>query len=271
MRLTRRDVVATAMELIERDGAAAISMQRLATELGCGTLALYSLMPSRSDLLDAIATEIMSSVEVSAAAAAAADTAAAELDTWPSDLAAQVRAYREACRDYPQCALTVAGRPFASVAAARPAEHALATLAAAGLAGTEALRIGRMLAAYVVGMLLHEAGRDVPLEDKPPHSRDLRLRAADFPHLTALAGGLAKPDRDGDFEFGLGLLIQVIAAHADVHNDRAAARALRFAGATTPAPRAITSARTTGTASARCSPSALASPPISTGPPSMPA
>ncbi len=34
MQLTRKRIIATAMELIERDGVEAISMQRLATELG---------------------------------------------------------------------------------------------------------------------------------------------------------------------------------------------------------------------------------------------
>jgi AcrR family transcriptional regulator len=221
MQLTRRHIVAAAMDLIERDGAAAVSMQRLATELGCGTLALYSYVPSRGDLLDAIAAEIMSAMESTTGAAAVR----APQDAWPRDLIAQIRAYREAAGAFPQCALTVAGRPLAAASAVRPAERALATLAAAGFAGTEALRIIRVLAAYVLGTLLREAGRAVPPHDLPPHDlpphnlpphnlppHNLRLRAKDFPHVTALATEFAEPDGDADFEFGLGLLLQALAA-----------------------------------------------------------
>jgi AcrR family transcriptional regulator len=68
MQLTRKRIIATAMELIERDGAEAVSMQRLATELGCSVMSLYSHFPSKPALLDGVADAVMSGIEIVPAA-----------------------------------------------------------------------------------------------------------------------------------------------------------------------------------------------------------
>src|SRR5436305_14192158 len=53
-RLTREQVAAAALELLDRDGLEALSMRRLADQLGVGTMTLYGYFRSKDALLDAV-------------------------------------------------------------------------------------------------------------------------------------------------------------------------------------------------------------------------
>lgn len=203
------------MELIEAEGPQAVSMTRLATELGCGLIPLYSHVPSTSALLDGIAATIMSGADAGPPAGAG----------WADQLRAQARAFRRAALAYPRCSVAVADREPATAPMHRPTEFALATLRTAGFGGQDAVRIVRALAAYLTGTLVREVGsapRSAPrgapgsapcgaaasgtgfdvADDRRP-----RLRPAEFPQITGLAAELALADPDADFELGLELLV----------------------------------------------------------------
>lgn len=203
MPLTRKRVIAAAIELIEADGVEAVSMPRLAAELGCSLVCLYSHVPSKNALLDGVAAEIMSGVAVPPASD----------PSWPERVRAQVRAFRQAARAHPRCTLVALSRPAATASMVRPAENALATLRQAGFGGLEAVRIMRAFVAYVSGSLLREVGVAPGLAEGGggPDTR-LRLRAAEFPQVTDLADELRSRDLDADFEFGLDLLVTALAA-----------------------------------------------------------
>ena len=124
MQLTRKLIIGAAIELIEQDGVDAVSMQRLASELGCGVVSLYHHVPSRSALLDGVADAVMSGIAV---------TSVPGTD-WQEQVRAQARAFRQITRAHPRCAMVVISRPASSAAIVRPAEDALATLRAAGFA-----------------------------------------------------------------------------------------------------------------------------------------
>lgn len=191
------------MELIEAEGSQAVSMTRLATELGCGLVPLYSQVPSTSALLDGIAATIMSGVDAGPPAGA----------SWADQLRAQARAFRQAALAYPRCSVAVAGREPATAPMHRPTEDALATLRTAGFCGQDAIRIVRALAAYLTGTLIREVGSTPGSTPAPGTGFDAdddrrpRLRPAEFPQITGLAAELALADPDADFELGLELLV----------------------------------------------------------------
>jgi AcrR family transcriptional regulator len=203
MQLTRKRIIAAAIALIERDGVEAVSMRRLATELGCGVMSLYNHVPSRSALLDGVADEVMSGIEVTSMPRA----------RWEEQVRAQARAFRQIATAHPRCAMAVVSRRPVSASMVRPVENALATLRAAGFGGQDAVRIVRAFVAYIAGSLLREVGVAPGLDDGDgldsprPH-----LRSAEFPQLTGLAAELNARDPDADFEFGLDLLIRAVAA-----------------------------------------------------------
>jgi AcrR family transcriptional regulator len=215
VQLTRGRVIAAAMALIEAEGAQAASMTRLATELGCGLVALYSHVPSTQALLDGVAVALVTGMEPTESPGAG----------WPAQLRAQARAVRRTAAAHPRCAIAVAGRPPATAASLRPAEQALGTLRTAGFGGPAATAIMRALAAYQVGSLVLEVGVAPGLRvtdtDATRRARPV-LRAASFPHLTALptepSVGSDDACPDAGFEFGLELLLRGIAALPDVHH-----------------------------------------------------
>jgi AcrR family transcriptional regulator len=213
MQLTRKGIVAAAMDLIERDGVEAVSMRRLATELGCGVMSLYNHVPSKSALLDGVADAVVSGIEITSVPGAG----------WQEQVRAQARAFRRIARAHPRCTMVVVSRPPSSASMVRPVENALATLREAGFGGHDAVRIVRAFVAYIMGSLLREVGAvagrpDGDSEVAEPH-RPL-LRPADFPQMTELSAELGTQDPDADFEFGLDLLVHAISALHPAHAGR---------------------------------------------------
>jgi AcrR family transcriptional regulator len=213
MQLTRRRVIAAAMDLIERDGAEAITMDRLATELGCGVMSLYNHVPSRSALLDGVADAVLSGIEITSVPTGA----------WHEQIRTQARAFRQVAMAHPRCTVVVVSRPPSSARMLRPLEAALATLCAAGIGGQEAVRIVRAFVAYIMGSVLDEIGiapGPDSSDDEEAETHRLRLRPADFPQLVSLTAEYRASDPDADFEFGLELLVRAVAA---MHSAGAAA------------------------------------------------
>lgn len=201
MQLTRERIVTAAIGLIEREGAEAVSMRRVATELGCGVMSLYNHVPSKSALLDFVAERVMSAIEFSPVPGA----------SLADEVRAQARAFRAITRSYPRCTMVAVSRPTTSVTGMLPMEHALATLREAGFSGPEAVHIVHAFVAYIVGSLLREMGVSPGLAPDGTAHRPA-LDPAEFPQVTALAGELLRKDPDADFEFGLELLTRAIEA-----------------------------------------------------------
>ena len=174
MQLTRERIIAAAVELIEQEGAEAVSMRRIASELGSGVMSLYNHVPSKAVLLDAVAERILSGIDVVTEPGMG----------WEDQVRAQARGFRQIARTYPRCTMVVISRPVNSAAAMRPMEHALATLRDAGFGAEDAVRVVRAFIAYIVGSLLREVGVSPGLEPQRPLSQDPGVLSADRPlHL----------------------------------------------------------------------------------------
>jgi AcrR family transcriptional regulator len=182
MQLTRERIIDAAVQLIEREGVDAVSMRRVATELGSAPMSLYNHVPSKAALLDGV-------VEQVAAGIARPEPTA----SWEDDVRAQARAFRAIAHAYPRCTMLVVSRP-ASTAATRTIEHALATLRAAGFGEEDAARTVRAFVAYIVGSLLREVG----------------ISPSVAPEAEPQAPRLSRADHDADFEFGLEVLLRGI-------------------------------------------------------------
>jgi AcrR family transcriptional regulator len=200
--LTRDRIVRAAIELIEREGSDALSMRRVAAELGVAVMSLYNHVPSKAALLDAMAERILAGVIV-------ADDPAMH---WTERARSLVRAFRKVAHDHPRSVTLVLTRKVDAPSGMRPVEHALAIAADAGFDGQTSVRIMRALLAYAVGAQLREAGAAKMLYYLPKNREDLLgfLDPGDFPHVVALQQELLSHDPDTDFEFGLNLLITAL-------------------------------------------------------------
>ncbi|MBP2705720.1 TetR/AcrR family transcriptional regulator C-terminal domain-containing protein [Microbispora sp. RL4-1S] len=202
--LNQSRIVAAAVDLIEREGADAVSMRRIATELGVGVMSLYNHVPSKAALLDAVAEAVLSQVEFT-------DDPSAY---WTDRVRIQARAFRQIAHHYPRCTMVVVSRQRTSAAGLLPVERALATLRDAGFDGREAVGLLRMFIAYVVGSLLREVGVAPAIPPVPPDVTSAGVDPALFPVVGELAPYLEECDHEEEFEFGLELLVQAMAVRA---------------------------------------------------------
>jgi AcrR family transcriptional regulator len=208
MQLTRERIIAAAVELIERDGVGALSMRRIASELGSEVMTLYDHVPSKAALLDGVAEQVLSGIDYTTEPGTG----------WEEQIRGQARAFWRKARAYPRCTMVVVSRPVDSAATLQPIEHALVTLRGAGFGGEDAIRAVRTFVAYVAGALMREVGVTPGLEPQRPLGQDPAVLAADrpfldpaeFPQVMSLSTELLNRDFDADFEFGLDLLVRAL-------------------------------------------------------------
>ena len=214
MALTQEQVVKRAVELMAEAGLEALTLRRLAAELGVSAPTLYWHVRDKRQLLDLMAEALVAQEDRS--------TAPAHGQPWWDWLAERARVQYRALVSHRDAALVVAGnRP--TEARLPEIEQVLASLVVVGFPPAEALRTVLSIANYVIGCAVE---RQAEAARPPDPDRDdrlvARIRAAgDLPTLTAAMVGLGEPGSpaagDAGFEHGLALLIAgVRARHAEL-------------------------------------------------------
>ena len=204
-KITRDVVLAAALEIIDRDGADALSMRGLARALGRDPMILYRHAPNKAALLDGVAETILAQLYVDPAD-----------PDWAAQLRTVARDYRALALAHPHVVPLLVTRPLATPLALRPLgtlrplEDILALLTRAGFTGPDALHIYRALFGFLHGHILNELQE---LIDNPDETDDLlrlglhRLPIRDFPLLRSLAPALAAYDGAAELERGLDILL----------------------------------------------------------------
>lgn len=146
--LSRRELAAAAIELIERDGLDALTMRRLASELGFAPMSLYTHVRSRDDLVDAIVEQLIERLGLSD------DDATSPIADWRELVRRTLGAYRDLAVALPRSFELLALAPYGT---APVAPHLLATIArleAAGLDPGAAREILGIVDGYASGFLV---------------------------------------------------------------------------------------------------------------------
>jgi TetR/AcrR family tetracycline transcriptional repressor len=214
MALTQEQVVKRAVDLMAEAGLEALTLRRLAAELGVSAPTLYWHVRDKRQLLDLMAEALVAQEDRS--------TAPAHGQPWWDWLAERARFQWRVLTSHRDAALVVAGnRPTET--GLPEIEQVLASLVVVGFPPAEALRTVLSIANYVIGCAVE---RQAEAARPPDPDRDdrlvARIRAAgDLPTLTAAMAGLGEPGSpaagDAGFEHGLALLIAgVRARHAEL-------------------------------------------------------
>ena len=208
-KITRELVFATALEMIDRDGADALSMRRLGAALGRDPMILYRHAPGKAALLDGVVETVLAQLSVDPAD-----------PDWAAQLRAVARDYRALALAHPNVVPLLVTRPLATPLALRPRgtlrplEDILALLTRAGFSGPDALHVYRALFGFLNGHLLNELQE---LVENPDETDDLlrlglhRLPLGEFPLLRSLAHALAAYDGAAELERGLDILLTGLA------------------------------------------------------------
>jgi AcrR family transcriptional regulator len=204
-KITRELVLATALELIDRDGVDALSMRRLAAALDRDPMFLYRHAAGKAALFDGVVETVLAQLHVDPAD-----------PDWAGQLRAVARNYRALALAHPNVVPLLVTRPLATPLALRPRgtlrplENILALLTSAGFSGPDALHVYRAFFGFLNGHVLNELQE---LVESPDETDDLlrlglyRLPIGEFPLLRSLAHALACYDGAAELERGLDILL----------------------------------------------------------------
>ncbi|MGK9236371.1 TetR/AcrR family transcriptional regulator C-terminal domain-containing protein [Inquilinus limosus] len=202
MKLQRDAVIRTALDLLDEVGIDGLSTRRLAERLGVQSPALYWHFRNKRALLDAMAAAMMEEAGMRRTVEPGAD--------WREWVAEDARRFRRALLSRRDGAQLHAGtRP-------EPAEYAAvesetAALCALGLSPAEALRAQIAIGRYVVGWVLEEQA-DAADAGEREGERMAATELAGYPLLAEGMVAVRDADPDAEFDHGLGLLLDGIAA-----------------------------------------------------------
>lgn len=210
--LTPRAVVEGALALADAEGLEAVTIRRLARELGVTPMALYWHFRSKDELLEGMAASVFEEIDLSV------DTSA----TWQEQLRVLLGSMIGVLRIHPSTAILLSTRTVSSESSLLATEVALDILRRGGFSPTEATQITRHALSTITNLVSGEPG--VVAREESRELIDSRRRARLFlgslpperyPRLVEAATPLSEGvNPDAYFTFGLDLLLAGIEAMA---------------------------------------------------------
>jgi AcrR family transcriptional regulator len=191
--LTRADVAAKALEILDRDGVDGLTMRRLAEELEVGTMTLYGYMRNKEEVLDA-AVDL--AVSTSPGFKRSGD--------WRTDLRALIVGSWRNLNRHPALVQIRLRQPVLRPEALRFGEAGMAILIGAGFPPAEAARSFRLLFTYAFGFAGLSPDRET---ESARRQADAVLIGLDPDHYPSLTGAREEFTRamagHEAFEYGL--------------------------------------------------------------------
>ena len=191
-------IVTTALQIVDEEGADALSMRTLAQRLESGTATLYRHFTSRADLIAHVVDLVSGSVEI--------DPAKLGAMPWQEACKTIARAMFDALRRHPNVAPLLAEDVPTGPNAMAARERLVALLLDNGFPRSLAARSYATLARYVLGFAIQLTSHHGDLGDAGLARLFHNLDPAQFPATVKVADHLPVPLED-EFEFGLDLII----------------------------------------------------------------
>ena len=169
--LTRQRIVEAASALADAEGLEAVSVRRLATELGVQGPSLYNHFATKAEILDAVADAVIAQVDLSAFAG----------HDWREALRLWAHSYHAVLSAHPNIVPVLAHGPGRRPAALEMADVVYGALVDAGWSPARATHIGALMRYLVTGSALGSFALgfsgDPQLYDRYPHLRHAHLLA----------------------------------------------------------------------------------------------
>ncbi|HEV2633980.1 MAG TPA: TetR/AcrR family transcriptional regulator [Actinocrinis sp.] len=212
--LTRPAIVDAALRIIDAEGMDAVSMRRIAQDLGTGAASLYAHVADKEELMDLVVDQIMGEIVVNFG-----DQDPGAGAGWVEWVKAMARTMLVTLLAHGDVAKAFVGRiPFGPQGLVAMEAH-LAVLREAGLPDFLSTFVGDLISQFVTGYVLDEVGwrgrfPGAEESDLVEHLTKLRdylksLPVDRFPNLVEMAGMLLSGEDDGLSRFELGLEVIV--------------------------------------------------------------
>ncbi len=220
--ISREAIVATTIRLLDAEGLDALSMRRIAEELGTGAASLYWHVGSKDGLLDLVFDEIIGE------GLGERELPEPVPGKWREQVKEVAREQRALCLRHPWIVRVSIGRIPMGPNALRYSEFVLAILVSGGLPPALAVQGHHLLIATINGFTLDETGvGDNPAEEIEAGLRQAGNAARDylsslpadtFPNLVAFADEFTYIDRDESFELLLDIFVDGLARLATLRD-----------------------------------------------------
>jgi len=218
--LSRQRVLAAAMELADAEGISALTMRRLAADLGVEAMSLYHHVPGKEQLLDGLIEAVLA--EIDAAVVAGADAS----DDWRRALRRRCLAARDVMVRHRWAPVLLGSRSSVPAVLYLYYEDVLATMIRGGLSyhlGHRAIHaLGSMVLGFTQELFSPDSAGGTMNEEAS--EAEFAALADALPHLTAMVASevhdhnedpLGWCDSRNEFEFTLDLLLDGLARAAE--------------------------------------------------------
>ena len=207
--LTRERILEAALSLVDEEGIEALSMRRLAKELGVDPMAIYHHLSNKRALLSALIEEVFSGMRVMDLKGTG---------DWRGRVRAWALAFRKVARAHPKLVPHLASYPEAAAEATlESTEELYAAFEAAGMPPRQIVGAVGVVVDYLNGFALAEASGALGDPDEQREMMgllDARPRG-ELPVMRRTLGALSNEDLGTDFEFGLEVVLSGLEAAAD--------------------------------------------------------
>jgi AcrR family transcriptional regulator len=218
--LSRERVLAAAMDLADAQGTAALTMRRLAAELGVEAMSLYHHVPGKERLLDGLTEAVLVEINAAVAERLRAD------DDWRTALRHRCLAAREVMVHHRWAPGLLGSRSSIPAGLYPYYEEVLATMFRGGLSYHLGHRAIHALGTMVLGFTqeLFSPNSDGGTMDAEEAEAEFAAMADVLPHLTAMVASevhdndedpLGWCDSQNEFEFTLDLLLDGLTKAAE--------------------------------------------------------
>lgn len=174
--LTRDRVARAAFELVDREGSAALTIGRLAKDLGVGPMTIYGYAPSKDAIVSMLPDLLLENVPP------------VDMDKpWQAALEEVFVAIYRSFLDHRHVTQTIAESPVFGPAQAEIIEGVLARLEHARFSDREAFELQRTLATYTLGFAMFAIVETQAGADRPRAAWTHELDDGSYPHIARVA------------------------------------------------------------------------------------
>jgi TetR/AcrR family transcriptional regulator, tetracycline repressor protein len=203
--LSRDVVVGAALKVVESDGGDALTMRRVADEIGVSASALYGYIANKEELVQLVLEQIMEEIRLPEPGA-----------SWQDMLRQWARSTLDVFRRHPGVAALTMGRVPFGPTLLQGSELMLGVLRAAGLPDQVAAFAGDLGSLYVGAIALEQ--EVTPLEKPQEFAAQVTgwlksLPADQFPNTVAIADKMVAGSTEDRFEWGMDVIIRGLASY----------------------------------------------------------
>ena len=201
--LTAEGIFRAALRLVDDEGLDALTMRRLAADLGVAPMSLYSHVPDKDRLLLGVVNLATREIRLP------------DRDTEPWEaLKTITREFRRVALEHPNLVPLIVRQPPTGSEGLHTLEMALDALRRVGMEATTTARAYRVMASFAIGFVSLECGGYFGPVDLAAGEQVAPVDVSTLPRIMEAAPYLTEWDADEEFEDGMDLIIGALSRSA---------------------------------------------------------